>query len=361
MLPPSLSGEPDLEQEILEIQPVGEPFKKAVEAFREKSQQMSELAIRFHIGNRADERKWKVEFGKVYSEARPLFSKMLLEGAKEYAEDPENRKDYALWLSQTVSREIEGDRFEGLLPVFSVLEEHLGDLPELRAHYGMTAISMCDFDAAESTIEFLSQLDDYKERMTKLQESLPLLRQRWADEQAARAKDAAGEPLPTAIIHTTRGDIEIELLENQAPGAVANFIYLVDMGVYSNSQFNFGQKHFLVQGGGDDVMDPPYTIKGEMNRPDARKFFRGTLGMALSGSPDSAYSSFFFSLISNPDLDGQYTAFARVTKGIEIVSALTKIDPEDKKKDKDTVPDEILDIEITYRRDHPYEPVKADQ
>ncbi|MEM8736102.1 MAG: peptidylprolyl isomerase [Planctomycetota bacterium] len=340
---------------------MGEPFKAAVAAFREQAQKMSEVAIRFHTGNLADERKWKAEFGKVYSAAQPLFTNMLLEGAKEFAEDPASRRNYALWLSQTISREIEADRFEGLLPVFEVLVPHLGDSAELRSHYGMTAITVCDFDAAVPNIDFLAKLDDYKERMVPLRESLPDLRQRWSDELTARSEDDAGEPLPTAIIHTTRGDIEIELFENQAPGAVANFIYLADMGVYSNTQFLTGKQHFLVQGGGDDVIDPPYTIKGEMDRPDARKFFRGTLGMALSGSPDSAYSSFFFSLIPNPELDENYTAFARVTKGLEIMSAITKIDPEDKEESKDAVPDEILEIEITRRRDHAYEPIKAGQ
>ena len=100
-----------------------------------------------------------------------------------------------------------------------------------------------------------------------------------------------------------------------------------------------------------------------MYRPDARDFYRGTLGMALSGNPDSGYSQFFIALMPNEELNGKYTAFGRVVKGIEVIANLNKIDPQTKSKDSQSPrdePDEILEIRVLSKRDHDYVPRKVE-
>jgi peptidylprolyl isomerase/peptidyl-prolyl cis-trans isomerase B (cyclophilin B) len=64
---------------------------------------------------------------------------------------------------------------------------------------------------------------------------------------------------------------------------------------------------------------PGYTIKAEFNK---RPFDRGVLGMARSQDPDSAGSQVYLMLGPAPFLNGQYTAFGRVVKGMEVVDTI---------------------------------------
>lgn len=345
------------------VEPQTEAFKVATDAFRQEAKKLSETAIRFHVGTGKEERMWKEKFGEIYSKAAPLFVKMMHEGAKELVAAPEPRPNLERWLFTTLQQEIDADRFDGLVPVLEILVNKYPEATELHRMMGMIAVMTCEYDKARGSMEFLLTKDEFESQMNGLLSSLDELKADYQVELAAQDADRSGAPLPTAIIKTTRGNIEVELFENQAPETVANFIYLAEMGVYENTPFHSGKQHFLVQGGGDDVLEPPYKIYGEMKKPGARDFYRGTLGMAISGSPDSAYSQFFFSLIRNPEMDGEFTAFGRVTKGIELVAAITKIDPDEskeKKKEKPKqIPDEILEVEITSKRDHEYLPNKA--
>ena len=88
---------------------------------------------------------------------------------------------------------------------------------------------------------------------------------------------------------------------------------------------------FVIQGGdpaGTGDGGPGYTIKAEFN---ARKHEPGVLSMARSGHPDSAGSQFFICLTREncKHLDGQYTAFGKVTKGMDVVEKIAgiRVDP----------------------------------
>jgi peptidyl-prolyl cis-trans isomerase B (cyclophilin B) len=64
---------------------------------------------------------------------------------------------------------------------------------------------------------------------------------------------------------------------------------------------------------------PGYQLKAEFSKKPHR---RGTLSMARSGHPDSAGSQFFICVADVPSLDGQYTVFGEVTKGIEVADKI---------------------------------------
>jgi cyclophilin family peptidyl-prolyl cis-trans isomerase len=64
---------------------------------------------------------------------------------------------------------------------------------------------------------------------------------------------------------------------------------------------------------------PGYTVKAEFN---SRKFERGVLGMARSQNPDSAGSQVYIMLAPAPFLNGKYTAFGQVTRGMEVVDKI---------------------------------------
>jgi len=124
-----------------------------------------------------------------------------------------------------------------------------------------------------------------------------------------------------ARIFTPKGEIIIELLPQDAPRTVANFIHLTNSRFYDGLTFHRVVPNFVIQGGcprGDGWGGPGYTIREEINKLG---FERGTIGMATSGK-DTGGSQFFICHSRQPHLDGRYTAFGRVVSGMEVVDKI---------------------------------------
>jgi peptidyl-prolyl cis-trans isomerase B (cyclophilin B) len=135
----------------------------------------------------------------------------------------------------------------------------------------------------------------------------------------------ANKQYPTATIETDHGTIELELWDDVAPGHVANFQKLAKSGFYAGTGFHRIIPGFVIQGGcpeGSGMGGPGWKVKAEFND---RLHEKGVLSMARSAHPDSAGSQFFICLGRVPHLDGQYTAFGKVTKGIEVVDKIAAV------------------------------------
>ena len=127
------------------------------------------------------------------------------------------------------------------------------------------------------------------------------------------------------------GTMEVELNPSVAPITVENFVKLANKGFYNGLTFHRVIKGFMIQGGcpkGNGTGGPGYCIKGEfyangINNP--LKHTRGVISMARAMDPDSAGSQFFIMHQDAPHLDGQYAAFGKVIKGIEVVDAIASV------------------------------------
>ncbi len=131
-----------------------------------------------------------------------------------------------------------------------------------------------------------------------------------------------------ATLHTTQGDIVIELLPQQAPLAVNNFIYLAGEGWYDGTPFHRVIPGFVVQTGdpsGTGMGGPGYTFADEIV-PGARFDRPGVVGMANSGL-DRNGSQFFITYAPQETLDGKHTVFGQVIKGMDVADRLTVRDP----------------------------------
>lgn len=139
---------------------------------------------------------------------------------------------------------------------------------------------------------------------------------------------------PTVSMETSLGEIEIELFNNAAPIATANFLGYVREHHYDGLIFHRVIPDFVVQGGGFEPKMVPRPTKdpianeakgGKPNR-------RGTVAMARSAEINSATSQFYFNLRDNFALDHKgdspedygYTVFGRVIKGLEIVEEIAR-------------------------------------
>ena len=131
---------------------------------------------------------------------------------------------------------------------------------------------------------------------------------------------------PTLKMHIQdMGVIEIELYPEIAPISVENFLKLCKSGFYENTFFHRVIRDFVIQGGdptGTGAGGPGWRIKGEFAANGVKndlKHTRGVLSMARSMDYNSAGSQFFIMHADAPHLDGEYAAFGKVTKGMDVV------------------------------------------
>jgi peptidyl-prolyl cis-trans isomerase B (cyclophilin B) len=155
---------------------------------------------------------------------------------------------------------------------------------------------------------------------------------------------------PRAIIETTFGEIELEFLNDKAPGHVKNFLDLARKGAYDGTTFHRVIPGFMIQGGDPNTKDksasrsrhgtggPGYTIKAEFNDTSHK---RGVVSMARSSDPNSAGCQFFICVADSTFLDRQYTAFGRVTRGIEVADKIVSA-PRDSRDN----PNERIDMKV---------------
>jgi cyclophilin family peptidyl-prolyl cis-trans isomerase len=140
------------------------------------------------------------------------------------------------------------------------------------------------------------------------------------------APSLAGRDLPRAVIRTEAGDIEVELLADEAPLTVQNFVHLARAGFWNDGVWHRVIPNFVLQDGapaGDPGGGPGWSIRDEINRV---RYVRGIMGMALAG-PDTGGSQWFITHSPQHHLDGGYTVFGRVIGGMDAADAVLQGDP----------------------------------
>ncbi len=132
-----------------------------------------------------------------------------------------------------------------------------------------------------------------------------------------------------AVIETTKGTIEIAFMADKAPGHVKNFKDLANKKFYDGTTFHRVIPGFMIQGGDPNSKSPDksshgmggpgYSIKAEFNDVSHK---RGIVSMARSSDPNSAGSQFYIVVKDSTFLDGQYTVFGKVIKGMDVVDQI---------------------------------------
>jgi len=132
----------------------------------------------------------------------------------------------------------------------------------------------------------------------------------------------------TATIETENGEIVVELFADQAPTAVNNFVFLARSGWYDRVMFHRVLPGFVAQAGdpsGTGYGGPGYAFGDEIS-PDLAFDRPGMVAMANSGA-DTNGSQFFITLGDTENLNGKYTIFGQVIRGLDVAQSLTARDP----------------------------------
>ncbi len=144
--------------------------------------------------------------------------------------------------------------------------------------------------------------------------------------EAPVTRDSAFYAPPTAtraVLHTSAGDIEWAFYDDVAPQTVKNFVTLARRGYFDSLYVHRVVPDFVIQDGdptGTGSGGPGYTIRCEYNE---LRYEAGMVGMALSGK-DTGGSQWFITLSPQPHLNGRYTIFARVTRGLDVARRVTQ-------------------------------------
>lgn len=143
-------------------------------------------------------------------------------------------------------------------------------------------------------------------------------------------QDAKSAGKEVAVLKTTDGTMVVEFWPEVAPKTVENFKKLASEGFYNGTLFHRIIKDFMIQGGDPLTKDPSkeaywgqggpnHTVPAEFNQ---RPHVRGVLSMARESDPNSARSQFFICLGPAKRLDGQYTTFGKVIKGLDVLDKI---------------------------------------
>jgi len=158
---------------------------------------------------------------------------------------------------------------------------------------------------------------DFSERIGTVQTSNTALDYR-------RAMSRIGKHV-TATVITTRGPFTIQFLPEDAPLTVDNFVRLARHGYFNGQTIPRVVPNFVIQAGdsrGDQNGGPGYQIRCEINEV---MFERAAVGMALSGK-DTGGSQWFVTHSAQPHLDGGYTVFGNVIRGMDVVDNIVRGD-----------------------------------
>jgi peptidyl-prolyl cis-trans isomerase B (cyclophilin B) len=154
--------------------------------------------------------------------------------------------------------------------------------------------------------------------------SLPATRVAAAEPSNAESK------APHVLMKTKFGEMEIVLFPDLAPKHVESFLKLAKSGFYNGTIFHRIIPGFMIQGGDPLTKDPAnrsrfgtggpgYTLPAEFNKVIHEK---GILSAARTADPNSAGSQFFLMVDKAPHLDGQYTVFGEIVKGMDVLETI---------------------------------------
>jgi cyclophilin family peptidyl-prolyl cis-trans isomerase len=327
---------------------------------------------------RAASKSRQAEIDKLYKDllakATPMLEQLIGAAQKAYTEAPNADKDLAELLVGVVADSNARDDYERAFALAKPLMDNKCDDKYLPALAGIAAFCVSEFDLAGKWLEQAAKDQDTWQRITKKDDpgraqsrsefltNVPYYKDAWTSEKRFRDAEAEAKPdqlLPRVLLSTNKGDIEVELFENEAPNTVANYISLVEKGFYNGLTFHRVLPGFMAQGGdpeGNGSGGPGYHIPCECYQPNHRLHFRGTLSMAHAGR-DTGGSQFFLTFVPTRHLDGRHTVFGRVVKGFEVLAKLQRRNPEEPDQPR---PDRIVEAKVLRKRKHDYVPKHAE-
>ena len=343
----------------IEVQNRLDPAKAREEmaaASKALKQHMADLAVlqAKYQQPKADQAAIEKRFNEVKAEAQAASEKLETAAFAVAMSDPKNAQAREI-TGAVVAAALRQDDPKRAITLAEMLDKAGAAGEGVLMMAASAAMLISDLDGTEAWLTKAAAAGVGKDKIADLERAVAAERPKVAEEMAKRAAEAKADDLPRVKITTSKGDVVVELFENEAPNTVANFISLVEKGFYDGTPFHRVIGGFMAQGGdptGTGTSGPGYAIECEVGRPGARKHFLGTLSMAHAG-PNTGGSQFFLTFRPTEHLDGKHTVFGRIVEGFDVLPKLTRTEGE---MASGAPPDTIVKAVVVRKRSHPYEP-----
>jgi cyclophilin family peptidyl-prolyl cis-trans isomerase len=337
----------------------GDPKADFDDAFGKLKKLMADLTVlqAQYQQPKADKPALEAKFNAVKVEAQAAGDRLEAAALGLLAVDPKNQD--ALQIAKAVvAGSLETDDPDKSLVIASKVGDANAADAEVSLMAASAAMLLSKVDAVEAWLAKAKAAGAPADALSGIEQALARERPKIAAEMAKRTAEAEADDLPRVKFSTSAGDVVVELYENEAPNAVANFISLVEKGFYDGTPFHRVIPGFMAQGGdptGTGTGGPGYVIACECEKPGARMHFRGTLSMAHAGK-DTGGSQFFLTFRPTEHLDGKHTVFGRVIAGDDVLGKLARTQDGEGQPVPGAVPDKIVKAEVVRKRDHAYVP-----
>lgn len=328
-----------------------ETFAKAQQDLRRLIGELSALQAEYHQPD-ADKQAIESRFNAAREEARAAATSLESSATDVLIAEPDNATAKQVVLDALQGAMATDDPLRGL-DLARLLQEAGSQEEQVLLTGATAAMIVSDLDAASTFLKAASDAGVDSDKVSSLEQALETERPKVEAEMAKRAAEEKADDLPRVKIETSKGTIVVELFENEAPNAVANFISLVEKHFYDGTVFHRVIPQFMAQGGdpkGTGSGGPGYSIACECELPGARKHFLGSLSMAHAGK-DTGGSQFFLTFRPTEHLDGKHTVFGRVIEGLDVLPKIQRTEGP-----MAGLPDKIVKAEVIRKRDHAYEP-----
>ncbi|MFO0821061.1 MAG: peptidylprolyl isomerase [Pirellulales bacterium] len=332
-------------------------FADVLKEWNSNDQEISAIVAKFREASPNEQAALRKTYGELVGKANTILVRLRKAAMAEYAAKPNADPQVVRTLLGILGNDLKSDDYVAASELAQLLISNQCEDKRLPLMAGYAAFGTNRFEDAKRLFQQAAEAGQIDQEAESYLMGMDKFIEAWKNEAAIREQEAAADDLPRVKLVTNKGPIVIELFENQAPQAVANFISLVEKKYYDGLTFHRVLAGFMAQGGcpnGDGAGGPGYKIYCECGREDYRHHFTGTLSMAHAGK-DTGGSQFFLTFRPTPHLDSRHTAFGRVIEGFEVLPRLQRRDPRSRIE-----PDKILSAEVIRKRDHDYQPTKVE-
>lgn len=336
-----------------------EKFKVAYNKFENIDKDINDVVKEYRAAKPDDRKALAAKFEELVAEQRKLMASLRPLSEAAYIESPNTNDDVLKTMIGLIAFDLQRDDYSAATKFIELMLKNECKEDVLHNFAGVVAYCQHDFDKAEEHLKKAKEAGSLDPQSSSYLAAIKDTQAGWKKELAVREKESKDDNLPRVKMTTSKGEIIIELFENEAPQAVGNFVSLIEKEYYDGLVFHRVLAGFMAQGGcpeGTGTGGPGYNIFCECDKENYRKHYSGTLSMAHAGK-NTGGSQFFLTFRPTPHLDGRHTAFGRVIKGMDVLPKLQRIDPS---RGGGPAPDKIVKMEVVRKRDHEYKPTKVE-
>ena len=331
-------------------------FTEVNRQWKQIDTQLGELINEFRNATEERRKTLRGDYETLAKRARKLQPRLEAAALDAYNQAPNQSEDVTGVLIGMAAAHLHQDNAQASAKITSLLLSKESDTEQLHQLAGTAAIVLHRFSDAKRLLTQAAARNELSARAQNDLDNIDALREHWRAERLLRLKQESADDLPRVRLETNKGDITLELFENEAPQTVGNFVHLVEQGFYDGLAFHRVLGNFMAQAGcpiGDGTGSAGYEIPCECQEEGYRRHFTASLSMAHAGR-DTGSCQFFLTLRPTPHLDGKHTVF-----GMDVLTSLQRIDP--KNSVAGIKPDRIVRASVIRKRDHEYRPTRVNQ